>query len=346
MTYKWLGVLSFLPMLTACNSNIDVSSKILSKEQIQTIIKNVNSQYPDADHELKQNIATVAVKSIENMVFVEGGTFIMGDFRMPCMNADLNRPVWTPEASCYSQVEIVNRGADIQHEVTLSSYSLSKYEAELLDYDVYLQAFNRPFEQRKIDGQYLKRNSQDFELRKPHYEGKPARKVSWQDAKDYCQWVGKLTSLAVDLPTEAQWEYAARSRGQKLYYATNNGFIQLQGRGFHNPELGGYEEFTAETANVDTGLNLNTVGTFEPNPLGIYDMAENAEEWVNDWYAKEYYKTSPKLDPKGPNTGEYKVVRGGQGMVTIARTFKPLDSQQTSISSGFRCSVQQATKLY
>ncbi|WP_417698604.1 formylglycine-generating enzyme family protein [Psychromonas sp.] len=344
MTYKWLGVLSFLPMLAACDSNIEVSSNVLPKEQIQTIIKNVNSQYPDADHELKQNIATVAVKSIENMVFVEGGTFIMGDFRMPCMNADLNRPVWTPEASCYSQVEIVNRGADIQHEVTLSSYSLSKYEAELLDYDVYLQAFNRPFEQRKIDGQYLKRSSQDFELRKSHYERKPARKVSWQDAKDYCQWVGKLTSLAVDLPTEAQWEYAARSRGQKLYYATNNGFIQFKGRGFHNPVLGGYEEFTDKTANIATGLNA--VGKFEANPLGIYDMTDNAKEWVNDWYAKDYYRDSPKLNPKGPDTGEYKVQRGGESMVTVARAFSPLKVSDTAIRSGFRCSVQQATELH
>ncbi|MBY7833772.1 MULTISPECIES: formylglycine-generating enzyme family protein [Vibrio] len=344
MTYKWLGVLSFLPMLTACNSNIDVSSKILSKEQIQTIVNNINSQYPNVDHELKQNIAAVAVKSIENMVFVEGGTFIMGDFRMPCMNADLNRPVWTPEASCYSQVEIVNRGADIQHEVTLSSYSLSKYEAELLDYDVYLQAFNRPFEQRKIDGQYLKRNSQDFESRKPHYEGKPARRVDWQDAKNYCQWVGKLTSLAVDLPTEAQWEYAARSRGQKLYYATNNGFKQYKGGGFHNPQLGGYEEFTSETANMDT--DLNPVGTFQSNPLGIFDMTGNATEWVNDWFSKDYYKVSPKLDPKGPDSGQYKVVRGSGAMVTVARAFNDLKVEYIAINSGFRCSVQSQARLY
>ncbi|MBL4240811.1 formylglycine-generating enzyme family protein [Vibrio fluvialis] len=344
MTYKWLGVLSFLPMLTAYNIDVDVSSKTLSKEQIQTIVNNINSQYPNADYELKQNIAAVAVKSIENMVFVEGGTFIMGDFRMPCMNADLNRPVWTPEASCYSQVEIVNRGADIQHEVTLSSYSLSKYEAELLDYDVYLQALNRPFEQRKIDGQYLKRNSQDFKSRKPHYEGKPARRVDWQDAKNYCQWIGRLTSVNVDLPTEAQWEYAARSHGQKLYYATNNGFKQYKGRGFYNPELGGYEEFTAETANMDT--DLNPVGIFEPNPLGIYDMTGNAAEWVNDWFSKNYYKESPKLDPQGPNSGEYKVVRGWGAMVTVARAFNDLKVEYIAINSGFRCSVQSQARLY
>ncbi|EKO3930702.1 SUMF1/EgtB/PvdO family nonheme iron enzyme [Vibrio fluvialis] len=344
MTYKWLGVLSFLPMLTACNSNIDVSSKVLSKEQIQTIVNNINSQYTDADHELKQNIATVAVKSIENMVFVEGGTFIMGDFRMPCMNADLNRPVWTPEANCYSQVEIVNRGADIQHDVTLSSYSLSKYETELLDYDVYLQAFNRPFEQSRDEGKYLERNSKDYRTYLPYFTNKPARRVDWQDAKKYCQWIGRLTSLNVDLPTEAQWEYAARSRGQNFYYATNNGFKQYKGRGFYNPELGGYEEFTDETANIDT--DLNPVGTFEANPLGVFDMTGNAAEWVNDWYAKEYYKTSAKRDPKGPDSGEYKVVRGSGAMVTVARAFSPLKVSETAIRSGFRCSVQQATKLY
>ncbi|MBY8162926.1 formylglycine-generating enzyme family protein [Vibrio fluvialis] len=344
MTYKWLGVLSFLPMLTACNSDIDVSSKILSKEQVQTIIKNVNSQYPDADHELKQNIAKVAVKSIENMLFVEGGTFTMGDFRMPCMNADLNRPVWTPEASCYSQVEIVNRGADIQHEVTLSSYSLSKYEAELLDYDVYLQAFNRPFEQSEDKGKYLERRSKDYQTYLPYFTSKPAREVNWQDAKNYCQWLGQLTALPVDLPTEAQWEYAARSRGQKLYYATNNGFKQYKNRGYYNPELGGYEEFTSETANIDG--DLKPVGTFAPNPLGIYDMSNNAEEWVNDWYAKDYYKVSPKLDPQGPKSGEYKVVRGGLNMVTVARAFDPIKSDNLSYVSGFRCALQSTKPAY
>lgn len=344
MKIKWLGLVGAVPLLVACNSDIELSSSVLSHDQINTIINNVNKHYPDADSELKQNIAKVAAKSIENMLFIEGGSFVMGDFRMPCMNDDLNRPVWTPEASCYSAVEMVSSGADIQHEVILSSYSLSKYEAELLDYDVYLQAYNRPFEQRKINGQYLKRNSQDFESRKEYYEGKPARKVDWQDAKNYCQWLGKLTALPVDLPTEAQWEYAARSRGQKFYYATNNGFIQLRGRGFHNPELGGYEEFTDETANVDT--DLNPVGTFAPNPLGLYDMTENAAEWVNDWFAKDYYKVSPKLDPQGPETGESKVKRGGIGMVNTSRVHYPLNNYTPAINSGFRCAVQSTEQAY
>ena len=338
MNYKWLGLLSAIPLLAACNSDIDISSNVLSQQQLNTIISNVNKHYPDADSELKQNIAKVAVKSIENMVFVEGGSFIMGDFRMPCMNDDLNRPVWTPEASCYSQVEIVNRGADFQHEVTLSSYSLSKYEAEALDYDIYLQALKRPFEQFKYEGKYLERNSEVYDTLLPSFVKEAAMKVNWQDAKNYCQWLGQLTALPVDLPTEAQWEYAARSRGQKLYYATNNGFIQFRGRGFYNPELGGYEEFTEKTANVDT--DLNPVGMFEPNPLGIYDMTYNAAEWVNDWYAKDYYKVSPKLDPQGPATGEYKVIRGWGAMVTVARAYDPLNRDEPSYRTGFRCSVQ------
>ncbi|WP_414932558.1 formylglycine-generating enzyme family protein [Vibrio europaeus] len=344
MNNKWLGVLGFLPMLAACNTDIDVSSSVLSKEQVATIISNVNKQYPDADSELKQNIAKVAVKSIENMVFVEGGSFIMGDFRMPCMNADLNRPVWTPEASCYSAVEIVNRGADIQHEVTLSSYSLSKYEAEALDYDIYLQALKRPFEQFKYEGTYLERDSEVYDTLLPGFVKEAAMKVNWQDAKNYCQWLGQLTALPVDLPTEAQWEYAARSRGQKLYYATNNGFKQYINRGYYNLEMGGYEKFTAESANIDG--DLKPVGTFEPNPLGIYDMTNNAEEWVSDWYAKDYYNVSPKLDPQGPESGEYKVVRGGLNMVTVARAFDPIKSDNLSYASGFRCALQSTEQAY
>lgn len=344
MKIKWLGLVGAVPLLVACNSDIELSSSVLSHDQINTIINNVNKHYPDADSELKQNIAKVAVKSIENMLFVEGGSFVMGDFRMPCMNDDLNRPVWTPEASCYSAVEMVSSGADIQHEVTLSSYSLSKYEAEALDYDIYLQALKRPFEQFKYEGTYLERNSEVYDTLLPSFVKEAAMKVNWQDAKNYCQWLGKLTALPVDLPTEAQWEYAARSRGQKLYYATNNGFIQFQGRGFHNPELGGYEEFTAETANVDT--DLNPVGTFAPNPLGLYDMTENAAEWVNDWFSKDYYKVSPKLDPQGPATGENKVKRGGIGMVNTSRVHYPLGDYTPAINSGFRCAVQSTEQAY
>ncbi|MGD8119254.1 formylglycine-generating enzyme family protein, partial [Vibrio sp. TRT 29B02] len=314
------------------------------QQQLNTIISNVNKHYPDADSELKQNIAEVAVKSIENMVFVEGGSFIMGDFRMPCMNDDLNRPVWTPEASCYSAVEMVSSGADIQHEVTLSSYSLSKYEAELLDYDVYLQAFNRPFEQFDYEEKYLERGSSDYKIFLSSFIKKPARLVNWQDAKNYCQWLGQLTALPVDLPTEAQWEYAARNRGQKLYYGTNNGFKQYRGGGFYNPKLGGYEEFTDKTANMATGLN--PVGMFAPNPLGLYDMTGNATEWVNDWYAKDYYKVSPKLDPQGPEKGENKVKRGGIGMVNTSRVHYPLSDYMPALNSGFRCSVQSAEQAY
>ena len=344
MKIKWLGLVGAVPLLVACNSDIELSSSVLSHDQINTIINNVNKHYPDADSELKQNIAKVAAKSIENMLFIEGGSFVMGDFRMPCMNGDLNRPVWTPEASCYSAVEIVNRGADIQHEVTLSSYSLSKYEVELLDYDVYLQTLGRPFEQSVYEGQYLERGSKIYKTVLPNFLRESARKVNWQDAKNYCQWLGRLTALPVDLPTEAQWEYAARSRGQKLYYATNNGFKQYRGGGYYNPELGGYEEFTDKTANMATGLN--SVGTYAPNPLGLYDMTGNAEEWVNDWYAKDYYKVSPKLDPQGPESGEYKVVRGGVGMVNVARAFDPIKSDNLSYASGFRCSVQSTEQAY
>ncbi|TMX39116.1 SUMF1/EgtB/PvdO family nonheme iron enzyme, partial [Vibrio sp. Hep-1b-8] len=108
--------------------------------------------------------------------------------------------------------------------------------------------------------------------------------------------------------------------------------------------LGGYEEFTEKTANVDT--DLNPVGTYAPNPLGLYDMTENAAEWVNDWYAKDYYKVSPKLDPQGPETGENKVKRGGIGMVNTSRVHYPLSDYMPALNSGFRCAVQSTEQTY
>jgi len=99
------------------------------------------------------------------------------------------------------------------------------------------------------------------------------------------------------LPTEAEWEYAARSGGKSEKYAGTS----------NESELGDYAWY-----DKNSGSKTHPVGQKKPNGIGIYDMSGNVWEWVNDWYDSDYYKNSPKSNPTGPSSGkEYKVLRGG-----------------------------------
>lgn len=172
------------------------------------------------------------------------------------------------------------------HKVTLDGFSIMAYKVTYDDFDVFTDA---------TGNQRINMDETDVGERMPK---RPAG-VSWHGGKEYCQWLGKLTGLPVDLPTEAQWEYAARSGGKRILFATNNGKIERLRNYPKESERG--MPFVPE------------VGDYPPNPAGIYGMAENTQEWVQDWFAEDYYKYSPTKNPLGPATGTEKVQRGSVG---------------------------------
>jgi formylglycine-generating enzyme required for sulfatase activity len=116
--------------------------------------------------------------------------------------------------------------------------------------------------------------------------------VSWHDAVRFCEWLGRKEGRHYRLPTEAEWEYAARGGLVQQDYPWGNA--------------------TAEGRAAVAMLQSQPVGSYDPNGFGLYDMAGNADEWVSDWYDEHYYERSPVKDPTGPEKrlNNVKVTRG------------------------------------
>ncbi|MBI5747219.1 MAG: formylglycine-generating enzyme family protein [Nitrospirae bacterium] len=136
----------------------------------------------------------------------------------------------------------------------------------------------------------------------------PVEWVSWNDTQGFIERLNKKRGKNYRLPTEAEWEYAARSGGKKERYSGTSS----------ESELGNYAWY-----NNNSEFKTHPVKQKRPNSLGLYDMSGNVWEWVSDWYDEGYYKNSPKDNPKGPSTGKYRVLRGGSwgsgpGLIRVA----------------------------
>jgi len=151
----------------------------------------------------------------------------------------------------------------------------------------------------------------------------PVEKVSWNDVQEFILRLNSMTGKKYRLPTEAEWEYAARggtnSKGYKYSGSNNVNYVAWYNVNSGDKALknGLYEEYVIEKDNVDAYVkilisNRNrswNVGAKSPNELGIYDMSGNVLEWVRDWYGS--YSSVAQINPKGPSAGSDRVYRGG-----------------------------------
>jgi iron(II)-dependent oxidoreductase len=195
-----------------------------------------------------------------------------------------------------------------EHTVKLSSYYMDKYEVTNKQYFDFCIATNTALPQ--FWGMNEFRSGPDF----PDF---PVVGISFFDAEKYAKWSGKR------LPTEAEWEYASRGG--------------LIGKSFP----WGDQVDSTKVNYWKKYKGTLKVGSFQPNAYGLYDITGNVWEWTTDFYSDNYYAVSPSENPKGPDRGRFKVIRGGSwhsGPMCVQTYYRNgLPPSWVDIGVGFRC---------
>ena len=238
------------PKVQNCEQMTVVNYKIgLVKEQLAKQTQNNNNN--TGNNTQNSNLPPVIQNLIANMVRVEGGTFTMG--ATPEQGSD----AWDDEKPT--------------HQVTLSSFSIGKYEVTQEEWEAVMGS-NPTY----IKGAKL-----------------PVEHVSWDDCQTFIRKLNQMTGKSFRLPTEAEWEFAARGGNRSNHYKYS---------GSNNlSSVAWYAR--------NSGNKTHPVGQKSPNELGLYDMSGNVWEWCADWYGD--YSSSAQTDPKGSSSASNRVNRGG-----------------------------------
>jgi sulfatase modifying factor 1 len=235
-------------------------------------------------------LATAHAQTYPELIKVTGGTFTMGDE--------------------YG----FNKHEQPTHQVTLSDFYIGKTEVTVAQYRVYCNATGVSMPEEPSFG---------------WTNNAPIVNVSWSAAINYCDWLSEKLDKNISLPTEAQWEYAARGGNQSQGYTY----------------AGGPSMATAGWYTDNSEDKTHNVATKKANELGLYDMSGNVWEWCRDWYDGDYYASSPSTNPKGPTSGAYRVLRGGGWYDSAARcrvAFRNYyDPSYRYFNYGFRVALSQ-----
>jgi formylglycine-generating enzyme required for sulfatase activity len=190
------------------------------------------------------------------MILVPAGSYLMGSEA----GQDVERPV---------------------HRVFVDAFYLAETQVTVAEYSRFLDATNRPPPPHFSDPNF-------------NHPQQPVVAISWFDAVDYCAWLSEMTGFNYRLPTEAEWEHAARGGLDGALFPWGDDPPTSRAR---------YAE------RWHTGPE--PVRQSRPNAYGLFEMCENVHEWCSDWFQPDYYSLSPDRNPCGPEAGERKASRGG-----------------------------------
>ena len=234
----------------------------------------------------------VLITFLALFVQIPGGTFTMGRSRETPDDKTNMRPM-------------ILRDDRPTHKVTIDAFDMDTHEVTQAQYAEFVKKTGHRVPYHWLGGKVPAGK-----------ENHPVHNVDWDDANAYCKSVDKR------LPTEAEWEYAARG-------------------GLEGMDFPWGDKITPADARFNTAEGPGPVGQYKPNAFGLFDMAGSVSEWCNDWFERAYYEKSPDKNPKGPETGQYKIIRGGSwsdGPRRVTVFFRNwVRPNQTTPNIGFRC---------
>ena len=286
------------------------------------------------------------------MVMIPAGEFWMGsaEEEVNRLVEDCKRTRKKTDAVCRA----VFQGELPRHRVRLSSFYMDKYEVTNRFFEKFVNesGHRTTAEQqgwgwvvsekdggpRRVDGATWRNPEKSNSILTAERYDHPVVMVSWEDAGAYCRWAGKR------LPTEAEWEYAARSGTSGAFWwgdqvAATQRAAKLADDSVRRRFLGvdavsGYDDGWAQTA---------PVGSYQGNPWGLHDVIGNVWEWTADWYDPSFYGKSRESNPQGPSSGQYRVLRGGswRNLPVLARAaYRGAHAPaERSAIIGFRCAM-------